>query len=304
MAKTGEQTTTQETTNRPSPEQQRLLDQMMPIFEQYLNNPPTLPDFSQVAPFNSTQQQGMNLLLGAIAPQQQLAGAASGAHQFLLQDALSPESNKYLRETMDAAARPITQNLTENILPSIRGEAQVSGQLGGSRQGIAEGLAAGRTSQAVGDQAASIATQGYNSGLSAMVSALGMTPQMMQSMAIPGQTALGVGNMQYGNEQARLTEQYQRAMYEQLAPLLMAERMAAIQGGFPGGSSMTTQTTPGPEQNWLGTGIGAATLLASLFSGGAAGGAGGLGALLGGGGSSQIPPQILQMIMGGQGGLF
>lgn len=256
------------TTSELSPQQQALIDPVIPIAQQYLQNPPQLPDYSQVAPLDPQQIAAQNSLLGAVAPQQATAGAANATNQFLLDPAiLDPSSNRYLQATIDAAVRPISQNLMETVLPGLRGEAVTNGQFGSSRQGIAEGLASGRASQAIGDTSAKIASAGYGQGLDALTKGLALTPQTLAALTIPGQTQAAVGDQNRALSQAQLSEKAYKDMYAQIAPFLAAKEVAALGAGLPGGS--TTSTAPGPSTNPLSAITGIGSILASLFGGGA-----------------------------------
>lgn len=290
--------TTQTTTQQLSPEQRRLIEPTIPIFEEYLRNPPRLPGYSQISPWNPAQLAGQQALLGQVLPQQQVAGNAADALNFSLTGARDVNNNPYLKSAIDAATRPIAQNLMENVLPGIRGTAVATGNLGGSRQGIAEGLAAGRTAQAIGDTSSQMASQGYLAGLDAMGRGLALTPQTLQAMLIPGQTVGMVGNLQYGMEQALLSERAYRDMYEQMAPFLAAQQVAGIGSGLPGGTTVSTMTQPGGQQNVLGSLIGGASLISGLFGNPFAS----MGAGMMGGGS--LSPAALAAVFGGSGGLF
>lgn len=80
----------------------------------------------------------------------------------------NPQFNTGTRSAIDAATRPLYDQLTETVLPNVRGGAITAGGFGGSRQGIAEGLAAGRTQRAAGDTAAKIVEDLYGANLNAV----------------------------------------------------------------------------------------------------------------------------------------
>jgi hypothetical protein len=261
----GDQTVT--TKYQMSPEQSALIKPAIPIAKDYLKNPPALPDYSQIAGFTPAELAAQSSLIGSYLPATATAGAANTANQFLLSpDILNPNSNPALAATIDAAVRPIQENLTETALPAIRGEFNTAGQFGGSRQGIAEAAAVRDANRQIGDTAAGIATQGYQSGLDAMAKGLALTPSTLQSLLQPGATLSAVGEEQRNMNQAQLSEQAYRDLYSQIAPFLAAQEVAALGAGIPGGSTSTT--APGPSSNPLSTGIGLVSSLASLFGGG------------------------------------
>ena len=257
---------TQSTTFELSPEQRALIQPAVEAGIEFAANPPQLPDYSQVAPFNPSQLAAQESLLGAVLPQQELAEAAAGANQFLLGDVLYPETNPALQRTIEASTRPITDDLLERVLPGIRGGAVTAGQFGGSRQGIAEGLATGRAAQAVGDTAARVASAGYDAGLEALTRGLGLAPTTLQGLTAPGLTTGAVGDVRRALEQAQLSERASRDLYEQTAPFLAAREVAALGAGLPGGTTTSTATLPG--QNPLSAALGIGSLAAGLFGGG------------------------------------
>jgi hypothetical protein len=176
---------------------------------------------------------------------QQLADAASGAAQFALGPMLFAESNPALQSYIDAATRPIRQQLTEETLPAIAGSAAGNYNYGGSRQGIAEGLAAGRASQAVGDTAAQIANQGYQSGLDAFNKSLAVAPQTFQLGLAPSSVVGAVGEQQRSMEQALIDDAFARHSFEQNLPYSRLNEYANLVSGQYGGSSISQTQGPG-----------------------------------------------------------
>jgi hypothetical protein len=232
------------TSSTYTPAGQPLIDPVVSAAEKFLMNPPTMPGYSTVAGFTPNQTMAHDLLLGTIPGQQNFMANATNANRFLLGDVLDPNSNRFLRDTIEASVRPIREDFLESILPGIRGEAITAGQFGGSRQGIAEGIAARGAQTAASEAAARIGSEGYSRGLDAMTRALSMVPQTMGAMTLPGLLAAGVGEQQQGLNQAMLDEQFQRDMFAQLSPWLAAKEVAGVGGALPGGTS--TATTPNP----------------------------------------------------------
>lgn len=197
----GSQTTT--TTQELAPEQQELLNMVIPVAEQQINNPPELFPGSSIAPFNPLQQQGQQMAVGSaldfIQPLAQSTsqgaqavqdfavpaslgglgslvgglGRAQPSQDFLMSGALlNPETNPALQGQIEAAIRPLAQSMQTDILPQIRGGAVDAGQFGSSRQGIAEGLAARDFMQQAGDISTNIVGQNFTQGLDAMTRAV------------------------------------------------------------------------------------------------------------------------------------
>lgn len=217
---------------------------------------------------------------------------------------LNPQSNAALRGAIQNATRPIMENFRESILPSIASESISAGGYGGSRQGIAQGLAARGASNAVGDVASQMANQNYQAGLQAMLQGLnteqnalgqliqgqlggqqaaqgwlsqqqgglqglqgllGQQGNLMQQSLMPINMIESVGAQNQAMEQARLTEQVQRFVNEQMMPFAIAQDVAAMAFGMPGGTTKTTAT--GGQSGNMGAqlGMGALSILPALI---------------------------------------
>lgn len=273
----GGSTPSTSTTTVNNPGQQELIQLGLPFLRQFAANPPNLPSGGTVAPFDPAQTAGQEGVLSATAPggvASSLAGTGAGAQGFLTSGAaLSPDSNPALQQTIDAATKPIQQNLTESTLPAIRSGATGSGQFGGSRQGIAEGLASGRASQAIGATSAGIANQGYQSGLDAMTKGLALLPQSLQAQLFPSLATSGVGDVRQQQTQALMGQSNLYEQYPQLLPLLLGQTFAGIGAGIPAQGSTTTGTSSQASPLMQGLGLGISGL-------GALGGGSGIAALL------------------------
>lgn len=258
----------QTTTQNLTPEQRRLIQLAMPGAESFAAHPPQRPPGSQVAPFDPLQTQAQTQALGAVPGQQSVANAGAGGQTFLSSGAaLNPNSNPALQGTINAAVRPIQENLVSSTLPAIRSEFVGAGQYGGSRQGIAEGLASRSASQAIADASSKVATEGYNSGLDAMGRSLAFLPSTLSSMTAPAQTTGAVGDVRQAMTQAGLSEGAANWTYDQMLPFLTSSDIISLVSGIPGGSVSTTGTQPGRSP--LATALGGVSLATGLFGGGA-----------------------------------
>lgn len=225
--------------------------------------------------------QGFGLPAGVGGADAAISGlnTAEPFANFLLSgQALSPETNPFLAKAAEAAIRPLEKSLTEQVLPNIRGEARDQGQFGSSRQGIAEGLALQEFQAQAGDISANVFNQGFQNALAAGTQALGSTqslagtgintllgegtrslfasPQLADLALAPSSILGGVGFQQQQLGQAQLSEEAQRFMSEQILPFLVAQDIAQLAFGIPGGSVTSTADRPGmdPLQALLGFG--------------------------------------------------
>lgn len=262
----GSQGQTQTTQVNLSPQQRRLFGMAMPFLQQFANRPPDMPTGSGVQGFDPLQTKGQNQVLNSTGTMRNVVGSAARGNEFLTSgQVLDPSSNKYLAANIEGATRPVIDNLMESVLPNIRGSAVGSGNYGSSRQGIAEGLATGKAATAMEDTAARLASEGYNSGLDAMTKGIGLSGQVAQNLAIPGQATSGVGDVRQNLAQRTLDDARQREMYEKMLPLFMGQSFAGIGSGMPGAGATTTAS--GGSSNLFSQILGGASSLGSLFGG-------------------------------------
>ena len=276
------QNVTQKTTTQLTPQQKEIMHLAMPGIRSFAANAPERYQGSQIAPFNQYQTMGQNSALDASYTQGDLANSGANATNFLLGDIWKPESNPNLQGAIDAAVRPIQENLTRSTLPTIRGGAVAAGAFGGSRQGIAEGLASGEASQAIGDTASKVTQDLYKTNIDAQLKALGLLPQTQQAQLAQATTQSGVGDVQQSMEQQLLNQKVGNFNWDQYAPFLQSRELVNLLMGLPGGG--TTTTANGPMQNPLMMGLGGAmagsSLGSALFPGMGGGWGAGIGALL------------------------
>lgn len=247
-----------------SPAQQGVINTAAPVFQQYAaSGGPKMPSYSAIAPFSENQQWGQNFAMQqAQGPLADLSNQWAGNAAFLGGAAMSPDSNPFLRETADAATRPIYEGLMEKILPTVRGEAVMNGMFGGSAQGIAEAGAIRDANRQVADTTSGIYSGAYENGQNRMLQMLGMSPTIAKGIASPASLADTVGQQQQQQQQAMLQEQWQKDMYAQMAPFLAARDAQA--GALAAGTG-TTGTSEGAKPSTGQQVLGGFATLAGLF---------------------------------------
>jgi hypothetical protein len=222
---------------------------------------------SQIVPFSPATQASQDLLYNyALGPATDLANAGTAATKFGLNQVLSPQSNPYLQQWMQASVDPLVQAYSNTVMPALRSGGIQSGQYGGSRQGIAEGLAANDLMKQIGNTTANIGNAGYQAGLDTFSKTLATLPQTMQAGTLPAQDVGAIGS-----QQEALAQQYQDYLanarqYDLNAPWTPLNNYANIINGLS--SPGTTTTSSGPEQSTasqiLQTGLGAYSLASAL----------------------------------------
>jgi len=274
----GNSTTT--TVQQLAPEQRKILAPVIPTVTDYVKNPPVDYQGSKVAPLNATQLQAQGMLSdAATGSAQDFVNYALGNQQRINETALDPLSNPALPGLLQAGIRPLQESLTQSVLPNVRNEAVAGGQYGGSRQGIAEGLASQSYFNAAQDVVSNVLGTAYSSGLDNATRLQSLTPSLAGTTGLPAQLLSAVGEQQYGQEQAQLTDEIQRYFNEQLLPFLAAKDAASVAFGIPAGLTSTNASVPAsstsPLQGLLGGGaLGAG--IGSQFGGAQGAGYGGL----------------------------
>lgn len=174
--------------------------------------------------------------------------AAAGTASAGIKDYMSP----YQTGVMDVIAKQGARNLSENLLPGVSDSFIKAGQFGGTRMGEFGSRALRDTQEAVLNQQAQLANQGYGQALGASQADLarqaqlagtvgsisgadlsrvlqgagqyqnlastagGLTAQQMQNMASLGQAQTGAGQtqQQFGLNAAQAAQQAQAADYQ------------------------------------------------------------------------------------------
>ncbi len=184
---------------------------------------------------------------------------------------------------VDAATRPVMQNLSRYTIPQTQDAAVNAGQRGSSRQGIAEGLARSDANQQMLDTSSKMSMGALSEEIANQRFANQMMPTLLQAMGLPTQLVAGVGagNDAFENANAQ-SEANNLLQYSQLLKMFtpnmdstatttsktstgLAGTLGNVLGGVGGMASMMGGF--GPMMSMIGMG-------ASALSGG--GGATGL----------------------------
>lgn len=257
------------TTQQLSPEQQKILGLVTPVFESYFpKNTPgqvsatTYPG-QTLAGQDPKEALGQQMTLAGIPGLQGSVNSAMQGSNFLASgDVLDIMRNPGLQGAVQGAVRPITDAFQQQVLPGIRSESILAGGYGGNRQGIAEGLASQGYLRQVGDTSAALINQAYQGGLDAMTKGLVSAPLIQQSSLLPGATVAGVGAQNRAFEQAQIDDAVKNFYSSQFLPLMLAQQIAGTALGFPGGTTVTT--SGGAETSPMQAALGGASFLTAL----------------------------------------
>jgi hypothetical protein len=196
-----------------------------------------------VAPMSGATGRSLGMLSNLAG--QDFGGGQIGdfASQLLSGQFLDPNSNPYFKATVDAATRPILQNLREQQLPALTSQAVQSGAYGGTRNAVAQGLASGRASQAVGDTSANLSNQIYEAERARQMQAPQMFAQAAGLKTLPAQLMGQVGTTLENYQNQQLGQDYQRYLMKQNAPWIGFQNLMAPAFQNAGQKSSGTQSS-------------------------------------------------------------
>jgi len=203
-------------------------------------------------------------------------------------------SNPYLDQTYDAAAKKLTDSFSNSVVPTIASQFGASGTTGSALMGQNLTGAGGELTDSLGQLAANIyggnyqqerdrqvqaatgltstGTNLYNTGVNERTTALGLSPTIAGAEYTDAEKLAGVGQQEEQQQERALQDQINRFNFNQNAPLSsLQDYLAMISGNY--GSTSTSRGSTSTGSNPLATGIGAAATAASLASGSPAGGA-------------------------------
>jgi hypothetical protein len=210
-----------------------------------LSNTPYNPNVEQgLAPFNPTQQAGLNYLTDTAAPSATLAG--SGINQLqstLAGNYLSPESNPYIDATYNAAARNAVNQYTNAIGPGNIVSAQQGGVAGGSADVQNQALSQFNLGQNLTDLAAQMFGANYAGERQIQAQAPNQIGALQGALAQPGQQLLGAGTLQQGQQQAGMDVSTGNALLRQQYPFTLNSYLGNAIGTATGGGGQATAGT-------------------------------------------------------------
>lgn len=279
---------TQKSTVKLGPEQQKIFNLAFPSAEQYAKTPPELYGGTGIAGYSAPELQAQQQQLGMAGSLGGMAGEAAGANQLLMNPnfMLDPASNPYFRNMQDVITRGMTENLTQQILPQIRNAGTAAGGMysgGSTRQGIAEGGAISGTAGSIADALTKMYAGAYESGLGRLGEAIGRNQQVMAQQLFGPELLRSVGLQQREMEQAQLDESIRRFYAQQQLPFVRAQELLSLLQQMPGATTVTKGTGTPAAPSGLASGIGGAATgfaMGGPVGGLIGGGAGLLGSLL------------------------
>lgn len=261
----GQQQASQTTSTQLSPQANELFNLAMPLVRGWASQVPPRYPGSTVAGPDMWQTQGQETALQMTPQQAQVAtqgihdAAALRSNLNWSPDTMSwdPAKNPHLRAAIEAAQRPVYDQLKEITLPGIRDTSVSTGGYGGSRQGIAEGLAMSRADRTAADIGAKITQdlyranlesmgQRYGQNINALLGLSGLVPMQQQSLVTPALTQSNVGDVRQAQTQAELGDRVAGFNYDTMAPFVQAQDLIGLTSAMPS-STTTTANSPRPS---------------------------------------------------------
>lgn len=208
--------------------------------------------YQQVAQNVGTWQPAMT---AAQTGTQNLAGATSVGN-------VAAYMNPYQQNVMDVLSKQAARNLQQNILPGVEEQFIKAGQFGGTRMGEFASRAVRDTQEALLNQQAGLAQQGYTQALSASqtdlqrqqsaLSQLAQEAQIGQQLRAADVASLeAAGVAQQQQAQRGLDVAYQDWLAQQAYPKTQMDWLSTqVRGLAPNVQSVQTQSTTGTGQTY------------------------------------------------------
>jgi len=131
---------------------------------------------------------------------------------------LDPNSNPWLSQTYETAARDVTRKFAETTMPQIKNAAMGSGAYGGARQGVAEGIAGRGLGTELGDLASKIYGPAYQQERGLQTQMATQAPTMAAADYADISKLAAVGEEQQAMEQAKIDAAIKSWEFSQLEP--------------------------------------------------------------------------------------
>lgn len=202
---------------------------------------------------------------------------------------LSPDTNPYLKSSVEASIRPVTENYQNIVMPGRNTSAVAAGRTSGSTQALLQAQDAKNYETSIGDLSNTAYSNAYNAERANMMNALGLSTGLAKDNAtlnsqieqnnIANRTGAvttgntldalrlqdvlnmaGVGEQQRALTQSQLNEITASKDFQTMEPWKRLQLLQSLVNGNMGTTSTATQETPyynAPVASQvLGTGLG------------------------------------------------
>lgn len=165
-------------------------------------------------------------------------------------------SNPYLDDMYNRAARPMVRNFQEAVAPTIQGNFAKAGRYGSNQYNTAQGQAQDTLSRSLGEMATDIYGRSYESERARQNELIKGAPEYAQGDYLDAMRLAGVGGQYEQQAGLDLQDAVNRWNFAQQEPWArLADYNAMVQGDY-GRTNTTTQPIYKQQQNTLGNVLG------------------------------------------------
>lgn len=215
-----------------------------------------------VAQMNPFQVQGYNAQAARAVQGSPVNDAASGELQKTLNGSYL-NSNPYLAKQYDSAARGITDNYNQSVVPQLTALDARSGSFGNSGVASATGTAQGQLAKNLGDVATNLYGNDYANERNRMQTAVSQAPTSANQDYVDASALQNAGTAFNAQDQANLTDQYQRFQQANNYP---KDQLATLGKGLGFNYGSTTSQSAPATSPWA-TAIGTGASLYGAYKG-------------------------------------
>lgn len=235
------------------------------------NQPQYFPGQTYQSPSAATNQSIAGTIDRAQAGNPLLPAAQGQTLSMIRGDYLNPNSNPFLRASVDAANQPVVDNYMQNVAPSIDARFSMAGRYGspGAHVG-AQGQALDSLNRTLANNSATMYGNAYNTERGYQNAAIAAAPQLAETDYNDLTRLAAAGATQEGYDTAKRNADIARWDYNQNLPTAkLGQYSNLIYGQNAGGTNTTTSQIPmtggNPLLQYGGMGLSALGTFGSLF---------------------------------------
>ncbi len=241
--------------------------------EQLRSTPRNYYSGSTVVPFSNQTEAAMQGVEDRARSGSELYRIGkSGMEATARGDYLSPDSNPYLRQTYDAAARPVTESFRDATMPTLSSGAIQAGRYGSGLMATQQGKAMDSLGRTLGDMSTTLYGNNYNAERGRQFDAQANAPAYAQSDYDDLARLASVGGQREAKAGENLQDSINRFNFNEQEPWSRNADYMAMIGGNYGRNDTTTQPIYGAQSSGstfgnILSGMGGIGLLASGLGG-------------------------------------
>lgn len=220
---------------------------------------PALQSYIQAA-VRPLSQQFSEVTMPGISQDAITAGGFGGSRQGIAEGLAA---GRLAQATGDTTAKIASEGYGQGLQAMLGGVNANTAQQSSILDAMSKMFNTGVTGSIGGTQNALAGSQQQSNTLMQMMQGLSLTPDILASMTKPAEVTGAVGAQQRADQQARLSEAVQKFATEQMLPFTLAQQVAGMAFGMPGGTTTSTGQTVGGNSGMQA--LGALPMLMSLF---------------------------------------